>query len=147
MASSTLTRDSLRILMIEDSLPDIYFYSDLLKNSFKQPVKINTAPRMKDVPLLMSTEKYDLVLIDLNVIDSEGVSTVKSFRKVFGKQIPIIVLTGNNDGDIRINALLAGADDYLVKGRDDKMLCERIIHYAVDRYELIRMGHEDKRFL
>ena len=133
--------------MIEDSLADIYFYSDLLKNSFKEPVEIDTAPRLKDTASLMAINKYDLVLIDLNVIDSEGVSTVKSFRKVFGKQIPIIVLTGTNDADIRINALLAGADDYLVKGRDDKMLCERIIHYAVERYDLIRMGHEDKRFL
>jgi len=147
MATTTLTRESLRILMIEDSAPDVFFYSDLLITSFGAQVKIDTISRLNAATELLQKNNYSLVIIDLNIVDSNGAETVRAFRKISGKDIPIIVLTGANDSEMRIQALLAGADDYLVKRRDDKLLCNRVIHHAVERYELIRQGHQDRRFI
>jgi len=136
--------ENLQILMLEDCRQDILFYSDLLRNSFDRNVKIRTSARLNPD---LADRQYDLILLDLNLLDSEGVRTVKTCRGIFGEHIPIIVLTGTEDPNVRIKALMAGADDYLVKGADDKMLSERIIHYVFDRYELVKRGHEDKRFL
>jgi DNA-binding response OmpR family regulator len=115
MSSTTLVRDSLNILMIEDCAADIIFYSDLLKNSFKKNIIIDTAATLQAVHRLSESRKYNLIIIDLNVFRNNGMRTVKIFRGIFGEQIPIIILTNTTDANVRINALLSGADDYLVK--------------------------------
>lgn len=147
MSNAVITAKCLKILMIEDSTPDVFFYSDMLKKFLGESVKIDSAPRLRIANRYMRNNKYDLLLLDLNVVDSDGVETVKKIRRDFGTQIPIIVLTGLKDAEVRVSALLAGADDYVVKGRDDQDLCQRIIAHAFERYELIRNGHEDKRFI
>ena len=86
-------------------------------------------------------------MLDLNLLDSDGAETVKKFREIAGSEIPIIVLTNSKDHEMRVEALLAGADDYLVKKRDDKLLCERIVQYTFRRYTLIKQGHEDDRYV
>lgn len=147
MSNAVTTKRYLKILMIEDSRPDVFFYSDMLKKSFGKSVEINNASRLRIANRYMRKNRYDLVLLDLNIIDSDGVETVKNFRKEFGAEIPLIVLTGLKDAEVRIQALLAGADDYLVKGRDDETLCKLIVNHTFERYELVKRGHQDKRFV
>jgi DNA-binding response OmpR family regulator len=147
MGSATLEKDSLKILMIEDCPADILFYSDLLKKSFNRRIVIDTAATLQAVNRMAEKKDYDLIIIDLNVFRNNGVRTVKIFRSIFGQKTPIIILTNQSDANARINALMSGADDYLVKGRDDKSLSTHIIHHTVERYELVRLGHDDKRFL
>lgn len=52
-----------------------------------------------------------------------------------GRKAPAILLTGQGDHDIDIEAMKAGGLDYLVKGRFDSALPERSIRYAVERRE------------
>ena len=48
-----------------------------------------------------------------------------------GYQIPAILLTGEDDRDVDLRAMEAGAADYLIKGQIDRPLLERSIRYAV----------------
>jgi len=51
--------------------------------------------------------------------------------------LPIVVLTGLDDERAGLDALHAGAQDYLVKGRIDGSLLSRSVRYAIERHDLV----------
>ena len=66
-----------------------------------------------------------------------------------GCKAPIILLTGNDNWETDVEAMKAGAADYLVKGHLDARLLERSIRYAMERKraqaELLEYAHEIER--
>ena len=72
------------------------------------------------------------MLLDLSLPDSDGLET---FAEVYAHRptVPIIVLTGNDDQNGRAAAVKSGAQDYLVKGRLDRELLLRSMHYSIER--------------
>src|SRR4051812_34737803 len=72
------------------------------------------------------------LLVDLNLPDANGVQAVKALQEV-APRIPIVVLTGLDDDQLALDAMHAGAQDYLVKGRADVELITRSIRYAMER--------------
>ncbi|MEV0649617.1 response regulator [Phytomonospora sp. NPDC050363] len=56
---------------------------------------------------------HDLVIVDLGLPDADGVTVVEGIRG--RSSVPIIVLSARHDEDAKINALDAGADDYVTK--------------------------------
>jgi anti-sigma regulatory factor (Ser/Thr protein kinase)/FixJ family two-component response regulator len=72
------------------------------------------------------------VLLDLNLPDATGVEAVLELQRV-APQVPIVVLTGLDDDQLALEAMQAGAQDYLVKNRADVDLIARSIRYAMER--------------
>ena len=77
-------------------------------------------------------ESFDVVLLDLGLPDSQGMQTLTLAQEANGA-VPIVVLTGRDDERFAVEAVRAGAQDYLVKGRFDSELLVRTIRYAVQR--------------
>lgn len=90
---------------------------------------------------VLAAEAADLVLLDLSLPDSSGLETVKA---VCGKfpSLPVVVMTGTEDGEIGTDALKHGAQDYLIKGQFDDKVLSRTIRYAVERKELLNEKEE-----
>jgi PAS domain S-box-containing protein len=80
----------------------------------------------------LRAEHFDVVLLDLNLPDSHGLET---FLRLYGaaSEIPIVVLSGEDDQTMALKAVQAGAQDYLVKGRMGKQVLQRSIRYAIER--------------
>ena len=76
--------------------------------------------------------KPDLILLDLGLPDSQGLGT---FLQVHAKapDVAIVVLTGLNGAEQALEAVRAGAQDYLVKGEVEGDLLARAIRYAFER--------------
>src|SRR3954447_24805142 len=72
------------------------------------------------------------LLLDLNLPDATGIEGVRALQRV-APQVPIVVLTGLDDDQLALDAMHAGAQDYLVKGRADADLITRSILYAIAR--------------
>jgi diguanylate cyclase (GGDEF)-like protein len=72
---------------------------------------------------------FDLVLLDLSLPDGAGLEGLLKLRELH-PDTPIIALTGMNDETLAAQALLAGAQDYLSKGRIGGSLLARSIRYA-----------------
>lgn len=68
---------------------------------------------------------YDLLILDLMLPKTDGYEITKTIRER-GITIPILVLTARNETDIKVNLLLSGADDYMVKPFSFEELSARV---------------------
>jgi two-component system response regulator RegX3 len=64
---------------------------------------------------LLSSEHFDLLLIDWMLPDSTGSDLLPWIRDTLGWEVPVVVVTARDDEETVIAALKMGADDYLVK--------------------------------
>ena len=80
----------------------------------------------------MQSGNFDMALLDLSLPDSAGLETFVQAH-AGAPDVPIIVLSGHDDGDRAVEAVQHGAQDYLVKGRIDGAALHRAMRYAIGR--------------
>jgi hypothetical protein len=80
----------------------------------------------------LSAQRFDAILLDLGLPDTEGLSTVEAMRDAAG-ETPIVVLTANADDGLSVLAMRRGAQDYLVKHDADAGVLVRALRYARER--------------
>ncbi len=83
----------------------------------------------------LSQGGIDLVLLDLNLPDSQGIVTFER-AYAFAPDVPIVVLTELDDEEVGLSTVRGGAQDYLIKGEVGFDLLRRSIRYAVERHRL-----------
>jgi diguanylate cyclase (GGDEF)-like protein len=120
------------VLLIEDNPGDARLIREMLAEDPSAPFRLHCEERLSRGLEFLSSEKPGLVLLDLSLPDSHGLDT---FVKVYAHSphIPIIVLTGNDDQTVALSAVKTGAQDYLVKGKLDRELLTRSMHYSIER--------------
>ena len=94
--------------------------------------ELSEAPRLAAAIKRLQGSDFDVVLLDLSLPDSQGIATVTRI-KAARPNMPIVVLTGQDDDDLATEALRRGAQDYLVKGQIDGQMLLRAIRYAIER--------------
>jgi signal transduction histidine kinase len=78
----------------------------------------------------------DVVILDLNLPDSEGVDTVAAFNRACPR-LPVVVLSGERDVHTAVETTRNGAQDYIVKGTIDAESLRRSAEVALERKRLI----------
>jgi signal transduction histidine kinase len=131
-----MDRQTTQILLIEDNPGD----ADLVRLRLvegKSPVNVNCVNRLSDGLAALSKQTPAVVLLDLNLPDSHGAET---FRRVMehAPNVPVVVLSGQDDEALAIKAVHQGVQDYLIKGNISSRQLERAIRYAVERQGLLR---------
>lgn len=121
-----------RLLLIEDNPGDARLLRELLD---RRHFQLEHRPLLKAGLQLLEQQPIDLALLDLGLPDSQGLEGVRLLREQ-APQIPIVVLTGNSDEQMALEALQGGAQDYLVKGEFDEKLLQRSIRYALERQKI-----------
>jgi signal transduction histidine kinase len=124
----------LRVLLVEDDRDFVDFFSTSLKAS-ASAVELTVARRLTSALSALADAQYDAVLLDLNLPDSEGLSTLRRVA-ASAPQMPIVVFTGLDDGGNSREALRLGAEDWLSKESPEPELVVRAIRYAVERKRL-----------
>src|SRR5258708_35043002 len=124
------------VLLIEDNPGD----ADLVRLRLvegQSPVKVNCVSRLSDGLASLARETPSLVLLDLNLPDSHGAET---FRRLMehSPNVPVVVLSGQDDEVLAMKAVHHGVQDYLVKGNISSKNLERAMRYAVERQALLR---------
>jgi sigma-B regulation protein RsbU (phosphoserine phosphatase) len=124
-----------RVLLIEDKAGE----ADLIRLRLvegQSPVRVDCVNRLSDGLAWLTKEMPSLVLLDLNLLDSHGAET---FRRVLkhAPNMPVVVLSGQDDEALAINAVHRGVQDYLIKGDVTSKLLGRAIPYAVERQALL----------
>src|SRR5262249_58341949 len=121
-----------KVLLIEDNAGDARLSREMLAEEPGAPFEIECAERLAQGLERLSAGGIGLVLLDLSLPDSMGLET---FAKVYAHSpdVPIIVLTGNDDNNLALAAVKRGAQDYLVKARLEGELLLRSMQYAIER--------------
>ncbi|MGE5655602.1 MAG: PAS domain S-box protein [Actinomycetota bacterium] len=126
---------SLSILLIEDHQDDVELIEELLfTTKSKQELELTTAVRVKEAIELLQQESFDVMLLDLDLPDSQGIETITQVSE-YSAQTPIVVLTSHNDEELAVQSIQAGAQDYLVKRRIDSSTLIRCLRYAIERHQ------------
>jgi DNA-binding response OmpR family regulator len=92
--------------------------------------EITDVPRLIDAFNRLDQENFDLVMLDLNLIDIDGVASVAALRAQ-APNLPIVVYSGTDDTKTKEKALMCGAVHYLVKGKESGYGIKHIIERAV----------------
>lgn len=112
----------------------------MIKDSDTIHFRIETTRNLSLGLALLAEKKFDVVILDLGLPGSSGMDTLKKFL-VHNLAVPIIVLTGEDDDQLGMEAIREGAQDYLSKGQLDKNLLARSLRYAVERHRLLAELH------
>ncbi|MGH3751850.1 MAG: PP2C family protein-serine/threonine phosphatase [Pseudonocardiaceae bacterium] len=120
-----------RVLLVEDDRGDAFLVGELLAevDPAITLVVAESVERVLDGGLLADA---DCVLLDLNLPGTSGVDGLRQLLRA-DPVAAICVLTGLDDDHLGIEAVGAGAQDYLVKGKTDGAVLIRAIRYAIER--------------
>jgi len=124
----------LTILVIEDTKSDtemIRIYLEEAKNKYQ----LRCAESLSEGLYIIEEHAIDLVLLDLNLPDSNGFNTLRRFIEK-APQVPVVVMTGINDQRKGTESVRAGAQDYLVKGEFESRQLVKAIRYSLERFRL-----------
>jgi len=134
------------VLVVEDNPADARFVEELLRMGMGSDAEVATVDTLNDASAHVARHPVTCVLLDLSLPDAHGLEAVELLRAA-EPQLPIVVLSGDDDEDTALRAVQSGAQDYLLKGRVDEVLVTRAVRYAVERkraeLELLRLALHD----
>jgi PAS domain S-box-containing protein len=139
--NTTLNEIPTKILLIEDDAEYAQLVQTLLSMAWDASFDLEHTNQLSTGLEKLSEKDIDVVLLDLSLPDSWGFDT---FTQVYAQasDVPIIVLSGLDDEMLAVQAVRAGAQDYLVKGQADGDLLVRATRYAIERK---RSGEEQRK--
>jgi signal transduction histidine kinase len=129
--------EKLAVLVVEDDEDDYVLTKSLLEEIGDERFDVQWSKTYEDALEKMSTNgcHYDVCLLDYRLGAQTGLELLKDARGM-GSQCPSILLTGQGDHEIDVQATLLGASDYLVKGDLNASQLERSIRYAVQQRQI-----------
>jgi signal transduction histidine kinase len=130
------TQERLKILLIEDNPGDARLVEILLEDSDLPNVHIEHRHTFTEGVEEMLRDDYAVVLLDLTLPDSRGFETLE--RLIAAKSdVNVVVMTGLADKVLGLNAVKAGAQDFLMKGGFDSELLAKTLRYAIERKNVL----------
>ena len=112
-----------RVLLVDD---EVSFVEILCKRLRRRNMTVYTAFSGEDaLKEINETHNIDVVVIDVNMPDMDGISTLREIKNK-KPQIEVILLSGNNTADTAIEGLKLGAFDYMLKPYDINQLVDSI---------------------
>ncbi|WP_114417614.1 response regulator transcription factor [Marinospirillum perlucidum] len=116
--------DPSRIILVED---DMTLRSVLVEVFRIQGFIVDEAEGVDEFFALWKKRSYDLILLDLNLVDEDGLVLLRKLR--LQSDVPLFVVSGRTDRETRLAALEMGADDYIFKPFDTQELLVRVKNF------------------
>ena len=134
-----------KVLLVEDDSSYARLVEILLGESDLVDCQVTNKQSLKDgMAQLRADSNFDAILLDLTLPDSNGFSTLERLLGEFPGQ-NIIVLTGRSDKDMGLEAVKAGAQDFLVKGEFDAEQLAKSLRYSIERNQILKRLEETQR--
>jgi PAS domain S-box-containing protein len=130
-----MSNHQIHAMLIEDDPDDVLLLKDALADIGLGRIKLDYTDRLSRGLIQLSSQPYDVVLLDLNLPDSRGLDTLNTTVRRFPR-LPVVILSGLADDMITIEAVRRGAQDYLVKGEISGPLVMRVMRYAIERKQV-----------
>ena len=127
----------IRLLLVEDNPGDARLFAETIKEARAFQFELAHRSSVDQALAFLAHNKPDMIVLDLGLPDAGGVDAVRNIQ-LAAPDIPLVVLTGLDDEASAVQALHAGAQDYLVKGQLSTSLLVRALRYAFERHGMQR---------
>jgi two-component system, sensor histidine kinase and response regulator len=135
---------AISILLVDDDEDDYLLTRELLLEADARRFALTWAATYEAALETIAQRPYDVCLVDYRLGAHTGLELIDE-ALARGCTAPMILLTGQGDHTIDLQAMQAGAADYLVKGQLTAPLLERSIRYALERqrtHEALRLARD-----
>jgi diguanylate cyclase (GGDEF)-like protein/PAS domain S-box-containing protein len=130
-----MSNEPIKILIVDDDPDDFLITSDLLTEVKEVRYTIEWASAFEQALELLGKKEYDVYLFDYRLGARTGLDLLREAVSR-GCRAPIILLTGQGDYEIDLEAIKYGASDYLIKNELKPPVLERAIRYALERRKM-----------
>ncbi|MGE0482699.1 MAG: putative bifunctional diguanylate cyclase/phosphodiesterase [Gammaproteobacteria bacterium] len=142
----TTDKRQLAFLHIEDDRIEAELVADLLRQTGFSTVRLVQRTRVALGLEALQNERFDLVLLDLNLPDGNGIDNLHRVRAV-DERVPVVIMTNIEDENTALELVAKGAQDYLVKRELSPALLSRTLRYAMARQAAdLRLRESERRF-
>ncbi|HKP32871.1 MAG TPA: ATP-binding protein [Chitinophagaceae bacterium] len=127
------TDQSIKILIVDDDEDDFYIISDYIRGINPNRFVLHWCFNYLEALTHMKNHNYDLYFVDYRLGIKTGLELLKEAIS-FNCDEPIVLLTGKGNYKVDMEAMQAGAVDYLIKTELTSEKLERCIRYALERF-------------
>ena len=123
------------ILLVEDNPDHIMLMEAALKNSDPQ-FEVDLACSGSECLERLSKSSYDVVLLDYSLPKMNGLEILARIHQL-ESDIPVVMITGQGDENIAVQAMKKGAYDYVSKSGDFLVTVPMVIQQAIEKHKII----------
>jgi len=127
----------LKIAIVDDNPDDIFYYTKHIEISSIDKYKIYKFETGEEALEECQKTPMDAILLDYLLPDMNGVEFLEELQKLWGSsQLPVVMVTGHGNEAIVVEAMKAGAQDYLIKSNITSEILCRSINNAMEQTRL-----------
>lgn len=138
-----VTEKAIDVLLVDDDPDDVFLVRELLEEIPNLLISVEVAKSFHEALPLMKENEHDVYLLDYRLGIESGIELLRQYTP----EGPVIMLTGQTDEGVDVEALQAGAADYLTKDQLTADTLARSIRYSIERRSYQKMLKESRERL
>lgn len=142
--SQPLPDIGLHILVVEDNPGDSFLLEEQIRMTSLKIYQILQTQRLQQAQHQLQHLRFDLIFLDLSLPDSQGLESFVRLQ-AHAQHTPVIVLSGQSDAALALEAVRLGAQDYLVKGDFDEKLLTKVMLHSLERKRQLEQIEESEQ--
>jgi PAS domain S-box-containing protein len=123
-----------KILLVDDDEDDYILIGDMLSEIPGVKYHLRWAPIFEKALEELKSETWDVILLDFDLGGKSGLDFIEEADRL-GVKTPILMVTGRGSYEVDVEAMQAGADDYVSKDQLNSSFLEHVIRFALERRE------------
>ncbi len=133
------------VILVDDNPSDVALINSYLSKSSNEQFSLTSFARINDAIDELTKKSYNIMLLDLSLPDGSGIRILNKAHQVV-PDMPIIIITNEEDDELALKAVKSGAQDFIVKSTFDASLLFRSIRHAIERKRLwVKLAQTEKR--
>src|SRR5262245_54645422 len=132
---AAMSQERLKILLIEHDPGFTHAIGEMLGQARELSADFSSAPDLRAGFQVLNRNNIDVVVLDVSVPDGAGLANI-ALLKAEAPRLTIIAAGDSDDETVAVEAVQAGAQDYLVKSQLTPGWLERSIRYAIERHRM-----------
>lgn len=138
-----MSDEPIRVLLVEDNPADADFLAERLSEAGLPCFVVTHVERISQALAHLAGSEVDVIVLDLELPDSQGLEGLVQTRRL-APMLPVVILSGQDDETLALQAIQLGAQDYLPKAWRDSRLLTRTLRYAMERKQLEQSRQESE---
>ena len=130
---------TISVLLVDGHPTDAELIRVLLASTPDGEFAVEHVGALREAITRVHQRQFDVVVLDLSLPDSAGPNAIRQL-KATAPELPLVVLTGQEDDDLALEVIRLGAQEYLSKDHVIGHLLARVIRHSIARQHQLRIA-------